>query len=206
VRTHVELLKRQTDGTAEMQSTVSDIHQAVIRLQHLIVQLISLAKAERLSDEAGPGDFDLVECTAAIAGSYASRAVAEKMDLSFDTAYEQLPVSGNPVFAGEMIANLLDNAIRYGKLGGHIIVRIAGERGVLEVEDDGPGVPVKDRERVFERFYRLPHNQDREGSGLGLSIVQALGRRMGAMVNLQTPLSGQGLKVVIKFRPVGSQP
>ena len=205
VRTHVELLKRQTDGTPEMHSTVSDIHQAVKRLQHLIVQLISLAKADHLSgDSAGPGDFDLVECTASIARTYASRAVAEKMDLSFDAAYENLPVSGNPVFAGEMIANLLDNAIRYGKPGGHIVVRIASEAGVLEVEDDGPGVPVKDRERVFERFYRLPHSQDREGSGLGLSIVQALGRRMGAGVTLQTPQSGQGLKVVIKFRTIGS--
>jgi two-component system sensor histidine kinase TctE len=122
------------------------------------------------------------------------------MELSFESAFERLPVSGNPVFAGEMIANLLDNAIRYGKAGGHIIVRIAADQGVLEVEDNGPGVAVKDRERVFERFFRLPHNQDREGSGLGLSIVQALGRRMAAGIDLQTPAGGQGLKVVIRFR------
>jgi len=200
VRTHVELLQRHSDGTPEMRGAVYDISQAVGVLQHLIVQLISLAKAERPSDEAA-GNFDLVECAAATARHYASRALTEKMELSFETAFEKLPVSGNPIFAGEMIANLLDNAIRYGRIGGHIIVRIAPERGVLEVEDDGPGVPVKDRERVFERFFRLPHNQDSEGSGLGLSIVQALGRRMAAVIDLQTPAAGQGLKVVIRFRP-----
>ncbi len=200
VRTHVELLQRHSDASPEMRGAVSDIYQAVRSLQHLIIQLISLAKAERPSDDA-TGQFDLVECTAATASTYASRALAENMDLSFETAFETLPVAGNPIFAGEMIANLLDNAIRYGRTGGHIVVRIAPDQGVLEVEDDGPGVPVKDRERVFERFFRLPQNQDREGSGLGLSIVQALGRRMAAVIDLQTPAGGQGLKVVIRFRP-----
>ena len=200
VRTHVELLQRHADASPDMSGAVSDIYHAVRSLQHLIIQLISLAKAERPSDDAG-GQFDLVECTAATASTYASRALAENMDLSFETAFQKLPVVGNPIFAGEMIANLLDNAIRYGKTGGHIIVRIVQDQGVLEVEDDGPGVPAKDRERVFERFFRLPQNQDREGSGLGLSIVQALGRRMAAGIDLQTPASGQGLKVVIRFRP-----
>ena len=184
-----------------MRGAVSDIYNAVRSLQHLIIQLISLAKAERPSDDP-TGEFDLVECTAATASTYASRALAENMDLSFETAFEKLPVAGNPTFAGEMIANLLDNAIRYGRTGGHIIVRIVPDRGVLEVEDDGPGVPVKDRERIFERFFRLPQNQNREGSGLGLSIVQALGRRMAAVIDLQTPDGGRGLKVVIRFRPV----
>ena len=200
VRTHVELLQRHSDGSAEMRDAVSDIHQAVQALQHLIVQLIALAKAERPGDSR-PGSFDLVECTAATASSYGGRALTEKLDLSFETPFEKLQVSGDPVFAGEMIANLLDNAIRYGRPGGHIVVRIASARGLLEVEDDGPGVPIEDRERVFERFYRLPHNQNREGSGLGLSIVQALGWRMGATVNLQTPTSGKGLKAVIHFQP-----
>jgi len=200
VRTHVELLQRHSDGSAEMRDALSDIHHAVEALQRLIIQLISLAKAERPGDNR-PGNFDLVECTAVTASNYGGRALAEKMDLSFETALEELRVSGDPVFAGEMIANLLDNAIRYGRPGGHIVVRITSVRGLLEVEDDGPGVPVEDRERVFERFYRLPHNQNREGSGLGLSIVQALGRRMGATVKLQTPASGKGLKAVIHFQP-----
>ena len=122
--------------------------------------------------------------------------------ISFETACEQLQVSGSQIFAGEMIANLLDNSIRYGNRGGYIIVRILNGQGVLEIEDNGPGVPPAERERVFERFYRLPRNADRDGSGLGLSIVQALGRRLGATVSLETPTSGLGLKAVIRFQAV----
>src|SRR6202000_2860540 len=83
VRTHVELMRRHAQGSSEMQGEVSDIYQAVCALQRLIVQLISLAKAERPSDD-NAGSFDLVECTAATASTYATRALAEKMDLGFE--------------------------------------------------------------------------------------------------------------------------
>ncbi len=205
VRTHVELLSRHSDGSTEMSGAIGDIHNAVKALQHLIVQLISLAKAEH--PPAGEEDsqiFDLVETTAATARNYATRALAKKMDISFESAVQQLEVGGSAIFAGEIIANLLDNAIRYGDAGGHVLVRIPDPTGRVEIEDDGPGVPVKDRERVFERFYRLPNAGDGEGSGLGLSIVQALGRRMGATVQLQTPAGGKGLKAVVQFQPVAT--
>jgi two-component system sensor histidine kinase TctE len=204
VRTHVELLARHSAGSPELKGAITDIYQAVRALQHLMAQLISLAKAERpTDDDLDSSDcFDLVECTAATARNYATNALRQGMTLSFDTACEELAVIGNPIFAGEMIANLLDNAIRYGEQGGHIAVRIPDDSGLLEIEDDGPGIPPSDRERVFERFFRLPRNVDREGSGLGLSIVQALGRRMGASVALQTADSGRGLKAVIHFQLV----
>jgi len=201
VRTHLELLRRRAGHSAEMRNAIDDMSSAVRALQHLMVQLISLAKAERpKSDADAPASFDLVETTASVARTYAAEALAAGMELSFETAYETLPVSGNAIFAGEMIANLLDNAIRYGNPGGHVTVRIPAPPGLLEIEDDGPGIPPEDRERVFERFHRLPRNVNREGSGLGLSIVQALGRRMGANVSLDTPESGRGVKAVIRFR------
>lgn len=203
VRTHVELLNRHADGSPETRTAIQDIHNAVKALQHLIVQLISLAKAERPGGETeDASSFDLVECTATTARSYATHALTRDMELSFEAGCEKLNVSGSSLFAGEMIANLLDNAIRYGRQGGRIAIQIADASGRVEIEDDGPGIPAGDRERVFERFYRLPENTDKEGSGLGLSIVQALGRRMGATVNLETPASGRGLKAVIQFQPV----
>jgi two-component system sensor histidine kinase TctE len=203
VRTHVELLSRHSDGTDEMKGAVADIHNAVKALQHLIVQLISLAKAERPQNVAEDANaFDLVECTASTARNYATQALACGMEISFEAGQPNLQVSGSAIFAGEMIANLLDNAIRYGHAGGHIAVRIPNDSGVLEIEDDGPGIPLQERERVFERFYRLPQNTNSDGSGLGLSIVQALGKRMGAMVRLETPARGGGLKVVVQFQPL----
>jgi signal transduction histidine kinase len=99
-----------------------------------------------------------------------------------------------------MVANLLDNAIRYGRQSGHIIIRIPDSLGRVEIEDDGPGIPLHERERVFERFYRLPKSGECEGSGLGLSIVLALGRRMGATTSLETPENGKGIKAIIQFQ------
>jgi two-component system sensor histidine kinase TctE len=201
VRTHVELMMRHSASSPELKGAMTDTYQAVRALQHLMAQLISLAKAERPIDDGDLAScFDLVECTAATARNYAAGALRQGIAVSFETTCDQLPVFGNQIFAGEMIANLLDNSIRYGNRGGYIIVRIPDRSGVLEIEDNGPGVPLADRERVFERFYRLPRNADRDGSGLGLSIVQALGRRLGATISLETPDSGEGLRAVIKFQ------
>jgi len=201
VRTHVELLNRHSDGTAEMRDAITDIHEAVKALQHLIVQLISLAKAERpRGDPDESVAFDLVECAAATARTYAAQALARGMEISFETPCDSVYVLGSPFFAGEMIANLLDNAVRYGRPGGHITTRLSERLGILEIEDDGPGIAPKDRERVFERFFRLPSNINHDGSGLGLSIVQALGRRIGATVRLETPPNGRGLMAIVQFR------
>ncbi len=200
VRTHVELLNRTPDASNEIGAALIDISHALNALQRLIVQLISLAKAEH-PPEAQPAEtFDLVECTAVTSRAYATRALDKGMELSFEPDPEQLLVNGSPIFAGEMITNLLDNCIRYGLRGGRITIRIPGVFGRLEIEDDGPGIPPDQMERVFERFYRLPQTRDSEGSGLGLSIVQALGRRMGATVRLETPDSGRGLLAVIQFQ------
>jgi len=200
VRTHVELLCRRVDTSADMRASLTDISQAVKALQRLIVQLISLAKAERPL-EAGPSEqFDLVECAAAACRDSATRALDRGMELTFETGRDTLMVQGNTMFAGEMITNLLDNCVRYGVEGGHITIRILDILTRLEIEDDGPGIPQAQRDRVFERFYRLPQTSHSEGSGLGLSIVQALGRRMGASVSFETPPSGKGVKVVVQFQ------
>jgi two-component system sensor histidine kinase TctE len=200
VRTHVELLARRADTSAETRTSLSDISQAVRALQRLILQLISLAKAERPSQGRLVERFDLVECTAAASRAYAARALDRGMELSFETEQDQLMVLGSAMFASEMIANLLDNSVRYGRDGGHIVIRIISTHGRLEIEDDGAGIPEAQRDRVFERFYRLPQNSDSEGSGLGLSIVQALGRQMGATVSLEMPANGRGTKAVILFQ------
>jgi two-component system sensor histidine kinase TctE len=200
VRTHVELLARRADTSGETRTSLSDISQAVRALQRLILQLISLAKAERPSQGRLVERFDLVECTAAASRAYAARALDRGMELSFETEQDQLMVLGNAMFASEMIANLLDNCVRYGRDGGHIVIRIISTQGRLEIEDDGAGIPEAQRDRVFERFYRLPQNSDSEGSGLGLSIVQALGRQMGATVSLEMPANGRGTKAVILFQ------
>ena len=198
-RTHVELLERRAGNSVELRDALADISGAIRNLQHLIVQLISLAKAEQpTANDESSERFDLVACAAATARNQATVALARNMEFSFETECDGLFVAGNAIYAGEMIANLLDNAIGYGSR--HVTVRIF-RSGLLEIEDDGPGIPPADRARAFERFCRLPNGMSRDGSGLGLSIVLALGRRIGATVELHVPTSGQGLNAQVRFRP-----
>lgn len=102
----------------------------------------------------------------------------------------------------EMLTNLVDNAIKFNRPGGH--VRIAGhedeDRTVLVVEDSGEGIPSESLERIFHRFYRVDPNRSRElgGTGLGLSIVKHLMRLHGGWVRAESEL-GQGSRFVLEF-------
>lgn len=146
------------------------------------------------------------------------RALAQNMDLGFEL--EHAWTIGDPLLLRELLANLLDNALAYGKrpshdiatpagqdhasdegCGGNITVRTRSEDElvVLEVEDDGPGIPEADRPQVLERFYRRPGTPG-DGSGLGLAIVAEIARRHQATLALLTPASGRGLLVRLQLK------
>jgi two-component system sensor histidine kinase QseC len=96
--------------------------------------------------------------------------------------------------------NLLSNAIRYGQRGGNVVVELAIEHSmlVLTVADDGPGIPIYERELVFERFYRVA-GTDVSGSGLGLAIVLQAVTRLAGSVRLESGLGGAGCKFTIQI-------
>ena len=99
----------------------------------------------------------------------------------------------------ELIANLLDNAIRYSRESGRVTVRVAGgPRPRLSVSDDGPTIPVADRQRVFERFHRLLGSHA-EGSGLGLAIVREIAALHDAEIALQDDSDGVGNTFIVSF-------
>lgn len=102
----------------------------------------------------------------------------------------------------DIIYNLVDNAIKYGKAGGHVAVSIYNElnEAVLKVADDGIGIPQKDQSRVFERFYRVDksHSRDSGGTGLGLSIVKHSALLQGASIELDS-IEGKGTEISVKF-------
>ena len=99
----------------------------------------------------------------------------------------------------------MDNAIRYTREGGHVWVSLArdGERVVLAVADDGPGIPAEARERALGRFTRLAPARA-EGSGLGLSIVQRVAELHGAALSLGVGPDGNGLRVLVVFPPLAA--
>jgi two-component system sensor histidine kinase TctE len=113
-------------------------------------------------------------------------------------------VRGHALLLGELVSNLLDNAIRYTQPGGSVTLRIRedGAAILLEVEDNGPGIAEAERERVFDRFYRAP-GSDGDGSGLGLAIAREICRSQEASIELATAAGGDGLLVRVTFRAAG---
>lgn len=210
LRTHLALLRRFGTDSAEGRAALDDVEGAVKRLERLLVQLLALARADEDAPAipAAPEVTDLRQVAMEVAAEQVPAALAQDIEVRFEAPEDGdagLRAVGNPVLVGELLGNLLDNAIRYNRPGGTVTVRV-GAGPVLEVEDDGPGIPEAERERVFERFYRLdrPGEPPRTGSGLGLAIVRALADRLGAAVRLDGGADGRGLKVTVVLRPAES--
>jgi signal transduction histidine kinase len=112
-------------------------------------------------------------------------------------------VTGDRDLIFDAIANLVDNAIKYGRAGGQVVVaneNIEG-RPVVSIADDGPGIPADQHEHVFKRFYRLEHSRYRPGNGLGLSLVAAVARLHGAQIEMLD--NSPGLKFRLRFSAPG---
>jgi two-component system sensor histidine kinase QseC len=110
---------------------------------------------------------------------------------------------GDPFGIEILLQNLIGNASKYTPANGHIVVSVQreNEQPTLRVRDNGPGISEPERERVFERFYRVGgdrHASNTTGSGLGLSIVRQIADLHGATLELATPASG-GLEVIVRF-------
>ncbi len=130
----------------------------------------------------------------------AALAQAKDIDLGLDLGPEPVELQASPSMLHELVANLVDNALRYTQPSGVVTVslRQTPSAVVLLVEDNGPGIPPADRARVFERFARL-HDDHTQGCGLGLAIVQEVALALGAEVKLGEPAQGTGLVVTLAF-------
>ncbi|HEX8884812.1 MAG TPA: ATP-binding protein, partial [Noviherbaspirillum sp.] len=99
----------------------------------------------------------------------------------------------------ELINNLIDNAVRYSQDAGRVTVRVVpGERRMLSISDDGPRIPVEERERIFQRFHRLL-GTNMDGSGLGLAIVSEIAALHKASITLEEDLDGVGNTFTVFF-------
>lgn len=206
LRTHVTALRKAKPGSEEAALSIADIDDATGRLQNLLVQLLALARADSaatVSETLGP--LDLVETARQVANDHAGLALRHKAKLQFTASAARIMARAHPTLIVELLANLLDNAIRYNERGKKVLVEVSEPGGVPTVsfEDSGPGIPVWDRERVFERFTRLQPERDKVGTGLGLSIVRSLADTMGAQIVIRDTVSGKGLRVEVTFQPNG---
>ena len=213
LRTHIGVLKQARQDTGEARQSIADIEAAADRLQRLLIQLLALARAEG-AEPSGIAlkETDIGAAARGVAENHAIQALRVGVDLHFVCDESQTFLArADDVLVTELLSNLVDNAVRYNHPGGTVTVRVsASPDGVsIEVEDDGPGIPEEDREHVFTRFYRLHRDQERTGSGLGLSIVQVLAQILGARITLASGANGKGLNVRLDFpgaRTVAASP
>jgi len=202
LRTHLDLVRRLGSETPAGQSALNEVDNAINRLERLLKQLVTLARADEQNIAQSPAeDVDLNDLAFNVLSERAPQAFARDIDVQFDRFDGPVIVAGNSVLIGELLANLIDNAIRYSRPGGMVLVRAVVDvtAARIEVEDTGPGIPEAHLARVFERFYRIPMTNGPEGSGLGLAIVKALSDRLGAQIVLAPGPEGRGLRVSVSF-------
>ncbi|KTC90005.1 ATP-binding protein [Fluoribacter dumoffii] len=205
LRTPLAALKTQaqvalhSNDIEEKNQALQKLIASVNRSTHIVQQLLTMS---RLVPEAAhmeeKDEVNLSRLTREILAMLAPAAVEKQIDLEFESDAENLTVFGNSTALGILIRNLVDNAIRYSNEHGRIIVRLAKlpNEIMLEVSDNGPGIPAELQPRVFERFFRVLGNKS-PGSGLGLAIVQQIAELHGGRLMLDTPKEGTGL--IVRF-------
>ena len=199
IRIEAELALR-SDNIDDKTIALEKISAGTARTAHLINQLLTLARTEGATVDSlpiTPVDFTVI-ARDAVAAAY-PLARGKRIDIGFDAPDTAIFVRGHADLLRELVSNLVDNAIRYTPENGHITVRILNEGATtLEVEDDGIGIPTAERERVFERFYRVIGGEE-TGSGIGLAIVREIAVRHGASVSVTPPATGIGSLFRVTF-------
>ena len=185
---------------------VGRLTAGIDRATRLVEQLLILARQEASAAEgtaAKTRPVDLADLARRTAADLAGVAAAKGVDLGLQQA-DPASVDGQPDALQILLRNLVDNAVKYTPDGGTVDISVLTAAGTVavQVEDSGPGIPPDERERVFDRFYRVA-GSEAAGSGLGLAIIKAIAERHGATLTLGTSQRLGGLMATVTFkRPV----
>jgi len=206
LKAHIELALRETDPVRARQS-LAHLYTSVDRISRLVSQLLSLARNEGGSlQRVALAPIDLGKLAFEVAMEWVPEAYRKRIDLGFEGASEKVTVLGDVGRLNELLNNLLDNAVRYSREAGRVTVRVTADpRPCLAVSDDGPTIPVAERQRVFERFHRLMGGHV-DGSGLGLAIVREIAALHGAEIRIDEDADGVGNTFNVSFPLPGDAP
>ena len=175
------------------------LQEGVRQLAHSSNQLLTLARADPAANiSARKQPVDLNAIIGEVVAKFYDRALQGNIDLGIDV--HPVSIKADPSLLDDLVSNLVDNALKYTPAGGSVTVSAGQLNGkpFLAVEDSGPGIPADERQRVRQRFYRIP-NSPGHGSGLGLAIVDEIARIHDATVDIGPGASGAGTKVTLQF-------
>ncbi len=185
---------------AERAEAESRLNSAIERASHLIHQLLAVARLQ-VEQSAALSTADVALLAQKELANFVPAALERDIDLSLH-APDQLLCPLEVQSFRSILQNLIDNAIRYGREGGSVVVELELREKTLalRVADDGPGIPDAEREQIFERFYRGTGHGDARGSGLGLTIVRQAAARLNGRVQVGPGLGGRGCSFVVEIR------
>ncbi len=208
IRTPLAGMKLQAQLALDEPHNIVAIHESLERIvqacdhmAHVNSQLMKLARAEAAYGRGLRSEqVDLVALIRNACTELAWRAHAKGIQLAVSLPEQLSSVPGELTLLSEMVTNLVDNAIIYGREQGHVWISLhntdAGPR--IEIEDDGPGIAVEHWPQIFDRFFR-PDPERGTGCGLGLSIVREIALAHGASVHLEEREEGSGIRFVVQF-------
>jgi two-component system, OmpR family, sensor histidine kinase TctE len=176
------------------------LQEGIRQLGHSANQLLTLARADPTANlSAKPQVTDLAALVGEVVAKFFDRALQSNIDLGVEIP-RSVSILADPSLLDDLLCNLVDNALKYTPTGGRVTVRMMtiDTSVYLSVEDSGPGIPVEERQRVRQRFYRLP-NSPGHGTGLGLAIVDEIAGLYAAPVTIGAAADGRGTKVSIQF-------
>ena len=197
-KAQLEWLQAHHKNDPETSASAAMMMASTERMARQANQLLALARSE-------PGGFErgrlertsLDQLVSESVQHFVEEALKKNIDIGFDL--QPTFVNGDRFLLRDMIDNLVDNAIRYSPPGGAVTVSCADIEGygVLKVEDDGPGIPESEKDKVFSRFYRLDRSQP--GSGLGLAIVRDIAKDHEAAIEVRAGSHGRGTVFIVRF-------
>ncbi|HEX5342563.1 MAG TPA: ATP-binding protein [Duganella sp.] len=198
LKLQLQLVERAATDEARALA-LAKLDERLDRTAHLVRQLLSLARHESTLAALQRKPVELGRLLESVVADHSTLAESRNIDLGIETPC-QLVIDADEDSLRVLLNNLVDNALRYTQEGGRVDLQACLENGrpVLRVRDNGPGVPLEYRDRLFDRFFR-PDGQQAWGAGLGLSIVRNIADQHQAEIVLDNGLEGRGLSFTLFF-------
>ena len=198
LRLLVDSLRRAVMNDLEIpDGMIHKISAEIEVLEQMAQELLDLSMIESGRAEFALIPIQALEVVAGAAGRFSERALRKALTISYDID-PALRILADPEQVGRVLSNLLHNSIKYTPEEGEITIAAYPTDDMMmrfTITDTGPGIPVEDRERIFERFYRADQARHTEGTGLGLAIAKHIIRAHGGEIWAENPPGGSGAQV-----------